>query len=163
MSDAVLRTEQEVEQIYSRQVDTIYRICFLYLKNKTDAEDAVQAVFLKLMESGPAFENTAHEKAWLIVTATNHCKNILKHWFRKTVTLQEGDSASYEEPFRIDETLEKVLRLPNNYKTALYLFYYEGYTSAEIARMFPKKDSTIRSYLHKGRKLLKLQIEGEER
>ena len=79
------------------------------------------------------------------------------------MTLEDGNSASYEEAFQIDETLEKVLRLPDNYKTALYLFYYEGYTSAEIARMFHKKDSTIRSYLYKGRKLLKLQIEGEER
>lgn len=162
MPNAVIRTEKEMEEIYNRQIDTIYRVCFLYLKNRMDAEDAVQAVFLKLMESGPAFENPAHEKAWLIVTATNYCKNILRHWLRKAVPFEEG-SASYEEPFQIDETLEKVLRLPANYKTVLYLFYYEGYTSAEISRMFHKKDSTIRSYLHKGRKLLKLQIEGEER
>lgn len=162
MSNTLLRTDKEIEEIYCRQIDTVYRVCLLHLKNKADAEDAAQAVFLKLMENGPVFQNQEHEKAWLIVTASNHCKNLLKHWFRKSVPLEEGNSLSQADGCQFDETLEQVLRLPAKYKSALYLFYYEGYTSAEIARMFHKKDSTIRSYLHKGRKLLRLQIGGDE-
>ncbi|NLM60949.1 MAG: helix-turn-helix domain-containing protein, partial [Clostridiales bacterium] len=47
------------------------------------------------------------------------------------------------------------------YKTAIYLYYYEGYTTAEIAKILNKNQSTIRGYLLKGRELLKMEMEGD--
>ena len=64
-------------------------------------------------------------------------------------------------PLEQNEILIKVLSLPQKYKTAIYLYYYEGYSSVEIAKMLGKNESTVRSYLYTGRKLLKIEMEGE--
>ncbi|HEY8348645.1 MAG TPA: sigma factor-like helix-turn-helix DNA-binding protein, partial [Clostridia bacterium] len=65
-----------------------------------------------------------------------------------------------DQDFNIDSSLEKVLALPSKIKTAVYLYYYEGYSSVEIAKIMRKNESTVRGYLHTGRKLLKMEMEG---
>src|SRR5699024_7041905 len=76
------RTNKNIEDIYNRHVNTIYRLCFVFMKNQADTEDAVQNTFIKLIASNIEFNSSNHEKAWLITTASNHCKNSLKYWFR---------------------------------------------------------------------------------
>ena len=70
---------------------------------------------------------------------------------------QLPEAADVKEPF-VDEMMELVLNLPAKYKLAVYLYYYEGYDSGEIARMIKKPPSTVRTYLQKARKLLKEQL-----
>lgn len=152
--------EIEFKEIYERNVDTVYRICYSYLKNKSDAEDIVQETFIKLLRKEIKFENNNHEKAWLIVTASNLCKNSLKSWKRKTENIEDYNLTNKEENNR-DETLHIVLDLPAKYKTTIYLYYYEGYSSIEIAKIIGKKESTVRSQLKRGREILKLKIGGE--
>lgn len=161
MPTSLLRTNKEVAEIYNRQADTVYRVCFLFMKNRQDAEDMVQNTFLRLMSRNPHFENAGHEKAWLITTASNLCRDSLRHWWHRTVGIDDAE-ASEAPPFSIDETLQKVLDLPANYRTALYLRYYEGYSGAEISRMLHRSESTVRGWLHTGRNLLKLELISEE-
>ena len=71
------------EAIYARRFELVYRLCFLYLKNKSDAEDAAAETFVRLLEHQPSFDSQEHEKAWLIVTARNVCKNELRSKRRK--------------------------------------------------------------------------------
>ena len=66
-----------------------------------------------------------------------------------------------ERPADTDNCLEKVLALPQKYKAAIYLYCYEGYSTEEIARILKKNRSTVRGYLHRGRKLLKMEMEGD--
>ncbi|RJX38007.1 sigma-70 family RNA polymerase sigma factor [Paenibacillus pinisoli] len=162
MEDALQRTGKDITHIYNSHADTIYKVCFMMLKNVVDAEEATQTVFLKLMRSGPTFRDTEHEKAWLIVTARNHCKNMLRHWWRRLrVTLEESDQKQLSEEIRHDDLLDEVLSLPEKYRLPIYLHYYEGYSTKEIADMLSIKEPTIRTRLHTGRKLLKLSIGGE--
>jgi RNA polymerase sigma-70 factor (ECF subfamily) len=128
------------------------------MKNKADTEDAVQNTFMKLFGYKGLFQNEEHEKAWLIVAAENLCKDFLRHWWRKNVPLTEYENLCSRSPFEIDETLEAVLSLPNKYKAAVYLYYYEGYTCIEIAGMLHKPHSTIRNYLHEARKILRERL-----
>jgi len=160
VSTSLLRTNKDFMAIYERHVDTVYRVCFMYMKNEVDTEDMVQTTFLKLWSYGGTFENVEHEKAWLIVTASNLCKNFFRCAWKKYTSfdLQENLAVKKET---YDETLEAVLQLPQRYKIVIYLYYYEGYRSNEIARLLNAKESTIRSHLHKGRKLLK-EILGRE-
>lgn len=151
--------EQEFTKIYEMYVDDIYRLCFSFMKNHMDAEDAVQETFMKYYHSGKDFEDEGHLKAWLIVTASNHCKNLLKQWWRKGQNLENYQEAVGEGGQMVDEMMELVMKLPWKYKTAVYLYYYEGYDSREIARMLKKPDSTIRTYLQRARKLLKKELE----
>ena len=74
------RTMEEVEALYHRHVDTVYGVCYSLMGNRSDAEDAVQAVFLKVMKDRTPFSDFEHEKAWLITTARNHCKDMHRQW-----------------------------------------------------------------------------------
>lgn len=155
-------TAKELEAIYMRHADTVYRACFLYMKSHSaDLEDAVQNTFLKLMRSGRRFESAEHEKAWLIVTAGSVCKNVLKTAWRRRVVLKDSDD-TLPSPEQTDDTLACVMALPNKYKTAVYLHYYEGYSGEEIAAMTDSKASTVYSLLHRGRKLLYDMIKEDE-
>lgn len=160
MQKSLLRTNKEVIEIYERHVKTVYRVCFAYMKNASETEDATQNTFLKLIDCNVEFQNEEHEKAWLIVTATNICKNHFRHWWYKNKPIADYENKSSQLPFEIDETINAVMLLPQKYKTAIYLYYYEGYTSVEIAKMLHKPQSTIRNYLHEGRKILKQKLGG---
>ena len=66
------RTNEEILAAYDRHADTVYRIAYAFLKNRADAEDAVQNTFVKLLSKRAVpFETAEHEKAFLIVTVSN--------------------------------------------------------------------------------------------
>ncbi len=161
MKSSLLRTNEELLQIYNRHVNTVYRICFMFMKNRPDTEDMVQNTFIRLMKDKTVFKSEEHEKAWLIRTATNLCKDHFRHWWSKTVGINNVEEVAVEESFNVDSILEKVMELPSRYRTAVYLYYYEGYSTAEIAEILKKSQSTVRGYLHVARKLLKMEMEGD--
>ncbi|THF76434.1 RNA polymerase sigma factor [Cohnella fermenti] len=151
-----------MDDIYKRNVEMIYRICFMYLKNSTDSEDAVQSIFLKLLKSNTSFADPEHEKAWLIVMTRNYCKDILKSWWRtRKVELARLPEAVWrDDGDRSGEVLDQLLALPDKYKIVLYLYYFEEYSVREIANMLIRKESTIQTQLAKGRTLMKLSLGG---
>ncbi len=138
--------------------DMVYRVAFSYTKNKMDAEDVAQDVFLKLLSARPSFESTAHEKAWLLRVTINLSKNRLKSfWHTKTGAL--SDTLPYQDcPDADSGVLQAVLSLPTMQRLAVYLFYYEDYSTAEIAPLIQKKEATVRSLLHRARAALKDQL-----
>ena len=62
-----------------------------------DTEDVVQDTFYNLIKSGAVFENAEHEKAWLIRTATNLCKNALRYWWRKSENIEDYEDIQTEK------------------------------------------------------------------
>lgn len=158
MSKSLLRTDKEIAEIYERHSQTVYRVCFAYMKNPMDTEDAVQETFFRLIAKNPKFESVEHEKAWLIRTATNICKDELKHWWRKHENIDEHLGLQSEETIHTDDVFQAVMELPDKYKTVIYLYYYEGYNSAEIAKILRKPKATIRYHLHQARSLLKERL-----
>jgi len=94
----VLKTE-EVASLYRRYAGMVYQIGLMLLKNAPDAEDAVQTVFRRAMERDEPFGGPDHERAWLIVTARNECKNQLRHWWRtRRADGTELDNLTWEQP-----------------------------------------------------------------
>ena len=158
---SLLRTDKEIADIYQRHVQAVYRLCFAYMKNPADAEDAVSDTFCRMIQSDTVFESEKHAEAWLIRTAGNVCKNRLKHWWRRNESLEEYAHLHDGAAVEIDSTLEAVMDLPDKYKSAVYLYYYKGYTGAEIAAILRKPQSTIRNHLHEARAILKRKLGGE--
>lgn len=158
MTKSLLRTDKEIAEIYKRHRLTVYRVCFAYMKNPVDTEDVVQDTFIQLIKAGGPFESEEHEKAWLIRTATNLCKNVLKNWWRKRINLEDYENLQGNGNIVIDETLNVVMGLPDKYKTVVYLYYYEGYTSVDISEILGKPQSTIRNYLHEARSVLREKL-----
>ena len=158
---ALQRTGKEITEIYNRQVDTVYRICFSFMKNAADTEDMVQETFLRLLSSGVSFVSEEHEKAWLIVTASNLCKDTLKKWWRKTEDIDDPALGLQQPPFEIDSVLDAIMKLPADQKCAVYMYYYEGYSTAEIAGYLQCPLATVRSRLSRARKTLKRKLGGD--
>ena len=158
---ALQRTGKEITEIYNRQVDTVYRICFSFMKNTADTEDMVQETFLRLLGSGVGFVSEEHEKAWLIVTASNLCKDTLKKWWRKTENIDDPALGLQQPPFEIDGVLDAIMKLPADQKCAVYMYYYEGYSTAEIAGYLGCSQATVRSRLSRARKTLKRKLGGD--
>ena len=158
---ALQRTGKEITEIYNRQVDTVYRICFSFMKNRADTEDMVQETFLRLMSSGVEFVSEEHEKAWLIVTASNLCRDSLKKWWRRNVDIDDPALGLQQPPVEVDGVLEAILELPANQKTVVYMYYYEGYTTADIAAYLRCPQTTVRSRLARARKTLKSVLGGD--
>lgn len=154
-------------ELYQQNVDAVFRICYSFLKNRADTEDAVQETFLRLMQSEKVLTGDAsYIHGWLVVTASNICKNMLRSWiFKKRQEVEDWEELMTESPFSShDEQSElsaALLHLPDKYKTALYLYYYEGYSCQEIASIMEKKEATIRSLLKRGRNLLQERLGGE--
>ena len=154
-------TNENFELLYERYFEMIYRVCFSYMKNAPETEDAVADVFAKLLKKGIDFKSDEHAKAWLLRTAINECKDTLKHWWRK-----RSDIDNYEHlestPLQENHILEMVLGLPKKYKDVTYLYYYEGYSTAEIAQILQKPHSTVRNHMSEARNLLKEVLENEQ-
>ncbi len=154
-----MRSEPEVNHAVEKYADMIKHVCFYHLKNHADAEDVFQNVFLKYMLHDEPFNNAEHEKAWLLRVTINSCKDYLNDFFRRNkIPLETLAEIEAEVPEEHREVLEAVLSLPAKYKDIIYLHYYEGYTSAEIAKLMKKSDGTVRGYLAKGRDLLKERL-----
>ncbi len=151
----------DIEAVFRRHFATVYRLCYSYLGSASDAEDAAQSVFVKLLDHPREFADHEHEKAWLIVCASNHCKDELKSARRtRVVAMGERLEASVGSNDHPDETIDAVLRLPSKYKDCIYLHYYEGYKTAEVARMLGIPASTVRNRLREARALLKDSLGG---
>ncbi len=158
MAKPLRRTNREITEIYERQFDTVYRVCFMYMKNEADADDAAQETFFRLIHKGPAFESCAHEKAWLIRTAANICKDMLRKASRRHEPLYDhAEIAAPSDPHYRD-LYDSILALPAKYKEVIYLYYYEGFNTAEIADILKRPGSTVRNYLSEARKLLKERL-----
>lgn len=158
---SLLRTDKEITEIYNRHVDTVYRVCYSFMKNTADTEDMVQESFLRLLSSGVGFVSEEHEKAWLIVTASNLCKDTLKKWWRRTEDIDDPALGLQQPPFEVDEVLDAILKLPADQKCAVYMYYYEGYSTAEIASYLHCPHATVRSRLSRARKTLKHKLGGD--
>lgn len=147
------------EELVCRYENMLYRVALSHTGVKEDAEDMVQETFLRWLSARPEFENEEHEKAWLLRVIINLCANLVKKKGNRG-TAELLDIYPAEDPEQA-ELMDTVMRLPPNYRDAIYLFYYEGYSTAEIAGIMDQKESTVRSYLHRARKQLKGWLDDE--
>lgn len=160
MPDALQRTGRAVRDVYEEHSQTLYRIAFTYMKNRYDAEDAVQETFLRLIRGRVVFADSQHEKAWLILSVSNVCRDMLKAKSRRHLDLDEQTQLAAPEP-EVSSLMAAILALPDKYKTAVYLHYYEGYAVSEIADMLRQSPNTVKTWLFRARKALKTELGGD--
>ena len=146
-------------EAFKKHSDMVYRLAVARVKNKYDADDILQEVFLRFIKHKDKVENDEHLKALLIRITINCSKSLMtSSWFKRTDPLSESLSVQDE----YSDTLDAVLRLPQKYRTVIHMHYYMGYSVEEIANLLKAKPSTVKSWLHRARQKLKLDLEGEE-
>ena len=144
--------------VLSQYADMVYRLAFARTKSRYDADDVLQEVFLRYIRSAPSFEEEEHRRAWLIRTTINCSKTLLTSaWFRKTVPLEDLPAAERTEA---GEVYDAVMRLSLPYRTVIHLFYYEGYSVAEIGRLLDCREATVKTRLHRARNQLREALKG---
>ena len=150
--------EADVEKAINEYADMVYRIALTRTRTVENAEDIFQDVFLKYSEKKPKFKSVEHEKAWLIRVTINLTKNFHNSsWNKKVVNLDEN--LSFETPEQSD-VFSVVCNLPQNYRTVIYLVYYEGYKLKEVAKLLKKREGTIKTWAFRARQILKENLEG---
>ena len=155
-----LKATYDITGVFRRHVKSVYRLCYSYVGSAADAEDATQATFMKLVDKPRTFKDHEHEKAWLLACAANVCKDELKSARRKRAGDMPADVVDPQSHAESSNVLDAVLALPEQYKDCVYLHYYEGYKTDEIASMTNTPPSTIRNRLSEARKLLKASLDG---
>lgn len=153
-----MQREEYLKNIIDTYSDMVYRIALTRCANKENAEDVFQDVFLKFSEKNPKFQSKEHEKAWFIRVTINLTKNLYNSAWNKKV--EELDENIVFESKEENDVFTEVLSLPQNYKTVIYLFYYEGYKVKEISEMINSSENTVKTWLSRGRDALKEKLEG---
>jgi len=152
--------QTEAERLVKTYSDLILRLSYTYLKSVHDAEDICQTVFVKLLTEKKTFESLVHEKAWIIRATVNACKDELRAFRRRSVGLEAA--AAVAAPEVPDSTvLDAVMSLPQKYREAVYLYYYEGYSVRETAALLGRSESAVTAHLDRGRKKLRAILGGD--
>lgn len=150
--------EINIENVIEKYADMIYRIALTRCGTIENAEDVFQDVFLIYSKKMPKFKSEEHEKAWFIRVTINLSKNMKNiNWNKKVISLDENIVFETKEE---QDIFSIVCELPENYKTVIYLYYYEEYKVKEIATIMQINENTIKTWLSRAREILKDKIEG---
>ena len=151
---------EDPETVIRQYADLVYRIAYAQTHRRCDADDLFQEVFLRYCRCKPVFAGEEHRKAWLIrVTLNCARKRYATAWHRRVV-LCEPERVTYTQP---DETMldEALSQLSQTDQTVLHLYYFESYSTGEIAMLLHKRPATIRARLSRSRERLRGLLKGE--
>lgn len=154
-------------EMIDKYSDTVYRMAYSMLKNRYDADDIHQEVFIRYIRKKPKFENAEHEKAWFLRVTVNLCKNLWKTAWRQRVTdlgedIIENTEIPQEQDQESDGIIDIVKTLPQKYRIVIHLFYYEELSVEEISQILRMKPSTVRTQLTRARVKLKVLLENSQ-
>ena len=170
------------DEVVKKYIDMVYRLALSQTGSREHADDVVQDVFLKYFQSNKVFESEEHIKSWTIRCTVNECHSLYRNPFRRKRVYPDGDNAwkddawwdnaaGRQEDVFISETeadheaelvRDALSRLHPRYRIALYLYYYEEYSVREIAGMLGKRESTVQTWLARGRRQMADIIEKEQ-
>ena len=151
-----MQKEADARKIIDKYSDTVYRIALTRCGSVENAEDVYQEVFVKYFQTNPKFNNEEHEKAWFIRVTINLSKNNVRLFWNKNVS--ELDENIIFESKEENDVFNVVNTLPQNYKTVIYLSYYEGYKVKEIADFMKVKEGTVKTWLFRAREILRKKL-----
>lgn len=150
---------EQLEAKIKEHSNMVYKIAFLMLKNKEDAEEIYQETFIKLYENFKKMKNDEHMKHWLIRVTINNCKMLLRKRKRENLT-ELDENISFKDNSNIT-SIEAVKKLPEKYRIVIYLYYYEQYKVHEISKILKISEGTVKSQLSRAREILKNELKEE--
>lgn len=159
-----LRSDAFLARAMDAWGDTVHRVALAQTGSPSDADDVYQDVFLRLLEDATRFESDEHLKAWLLRVTINRCHDLARSsWNRRTEGLRREHAeaaAPAPEAFQPD-VWEVVGALPDHLRAVVHLFYAEGYSTDEIARIVGCQPATVRTRLHRAREQLRTSMEAD--
>lgn len=156
----VSKREDNLRQLIDEYGGCVLGTAMRILKNKQDAEDVFQNTFVKAYTKSLPFKSREHIKPWLLRVTHNECISYLRSGWKSKVYLSKVPSGLCDGGFVESEVLGAVNSLSDTYRRAVYLHYFCGFTSSEIAQLEGVSSSAIRTRLERARTKLKYELEG---
>ena len=151
----------DIDYYIEQYGDYLYRIAYVYTKDKQLAEEVVQDVFMKFYSSNQ-FEGRAAVKTYLTKMTINCSYDYLRKWkvraahFFDYYSKNGRDAESFIiEQHERDDIITALLKLPLKYREVLLLYYYDDLSVAEIAALIHIPASTVTTRLQRARAKLK--------
>ena len=154
--------KEQFESLVEKYMDMIYRVAYSWTKNSDDANDVTQDVLIQLYKTNKEFESDSHIKNWLIKVTVNQCKMLFRTpWSKMEDINNYAETIGFEDESHLD-LFFAVMKLDKKYRVPLILFYYEGYSCAEIAAILETNESTVKTRLKRARERLETALKGED-
>lgn len=150
-------SNEDFEKKYYMYKDMIYHICYSYVKNSMDADDIVQDVFMKYLNSDEQFATLDNEKYWLIRVTINASKTFVTSSWKKRVFLDDDllNRTTDVKDYKDTSLFEEVCKLPPKYKNIIILFYYENMKISDISKSLNISESACKKRLERARNILR--------
>lgn len=147
----------------------LLQLVYTYVKDKALAQDLTQEIFVKCYEAYPTYKGKSTLKTWMWRIAINHCKDYLKSWYNQHIQVAVDAGVDVQASSNVEQQViqqdeqerlaKTVMQLPIMYREVIYLFYFEDYTSKEIAIVLSINENTVKTRLRKAKQFLKEQLE----
>ena len=149
------------DQLMRTQLQKMYRIAISILQNEEDAADAIQETVFKCWQKIGQVRNDKYFETWLVRILINQCNDILKDR-KKIIYLDDIPEIAHEDHYFTNEWKMVLAGLNEKYRVIMELYYVDGFSTKEIAKMLHIRDATVRSRMTRGRRQLE-QLLGKGR
>ncbi len=157
------------ESLVRKYRNEVYALCFYFTRNREDAWDLAQDVFVKAWRALRRFRGDASFKTWLMRIAANHCKDHLKKRRLETTSyddaLQAVNADTGDTPSQAAASKElgaaieaAVKQLPTKHQLTFILREYQGLSYQEMAEVMQCSVGTVMSRLFNARKRLQAAL-----
>lgn len=154
----------DIEEALRTYGDMVYRLALVQMKNRSEAEDVFQEVFLRLVRYRERIQGEEHLKPWLLRVTVNCCRKQFASAYRKRsvpLDTERNATESYEMNLPDSPVYDAVLELPDDYRSVIHLFYYEQYSVREIGEILKLSESAVKTRLSRARGMLRETLKGE--
>ncbi|WP_179884979.1 sigma-70 family RNA polymerase sigma factor [Bacillus sp. AFS015802] len=171
------RTKSEKDRLLEEAMtaygNDVYYVVYSYVKEHSLAEDLTQEIFIKFYKKVDTFREDSSLKTWIISVAVNHCKDYLRRWDTRMISISnkinemvKGKMGAPEQTVieneRNSELIESVLSLPVKYREVIFLYYFEEMKLSEIGASLDINTNTVKTRLARGKALLESAIKRSE-
>ena len=155
--------QSRVEEIYNSNKESVFRTCYMILKDYHLAEDATQETFMRVYCKLHTFNGRSEIKTWIIRIAVNVCKGRMrKKEYREIVSsdITENTSEIFDENAVEDKivVVKAIMSLPLEFRVVIVLYYYWELSQKEIAKVLHIPQTTVAYRIHKAKQILKNDI-----
>lgn len=156
--------------------EKIYQICYGFLRNKEDAEDITQDVFIEILKSIHFFRGESSINTWIYRIAVTRSLNLIKknkiknfaHSLEQILLFKQSEPISHNEPFSqlTQKEQAKIIqieidKLPKNQKIAFTLHKYNDHSYSEVAEIMNTSLSSVESLIHRAKIKLKEKLKNK--
>jgi len=162
--------DEMIYYIFEEYGEQIKRLIFTYVKSYSQTDDLFQEFLMKTYQNLDQFQARSSLLTWLYRIAINVCKDFLRSPINRLFllndqvkTFKKVESAEKQYFVRTDyiEMVEAILSMPIKYREVFVLRFYKGLNMKEISETLKVDESTIRSRIQRGRKMLRKKFGGD--